>query len=80
MRIKFTVSVASQSYAYDYGEVADVPEEAAREFIKYGKAVEVVATACPHCGGVLEQEPALEAAALTGAGERATLPGARKRG
>ena len=79
MRIKFTVSVASQSYAYDYGEIAEVPDEKAREFIRYGKAVEVVATACPHCGGAIEdREP--EAAALAGAGERATLPGARKRG
>ena len=66
MKIKFRVSVASQAYAYDYGEVAEVPEEAAREFIKHGKAVPVVATACPHCGGAIEQEPALEAAALAG--------------
>lgn len=80
MKVKFLTSVASQSYAYDYGEIAEVPEEAAREFIRYGKAVEVVATACPHCGGTLEQEPTLEAAALAGSGERATLPGSRKRG
>lgn len=78
MRIKFTVPVASQSYAYDYGEVAEVPDEAARAFIKHGKAVEVAPAACPHCGGQLEDAP--EAAALVGAGERATLPGARKRG
>ena len=77
MKIRFVVSVASQSYAYDYGEVAEVPDKAAEEFIRYGKAVAVVATACPHCGHELE---APETAALAGAGERATLPGGRKRG
>lgn len=81
MRIKFLVSVASAAFAYDYGEVAEVTDAAAREFIRHGKAVVAAPTSCPHCGHDLDTgEAAPEAAALAASGEHATLPGGRKRG
>lgn len=80
-RLRFLMSVPTPSSVYDPGEVADVSDEAAELFIRTHKAVEVRPPVCPHCGGDLEEEAAApEAAALSGAGERATLPGARKRG
>ena len=79
MKIRFTTSIADvRGWSYDFGEVADVPEEAARKFIRDGKAIEVSGQTCPNCGHQLIGEP--EAAALASAGERPTMPGARKRG
>jgi len=65
-------------WAFAHGQIAEVPDDRAREFINQGNA-ELVSRTCPHCGGDLSLGT-LEAAALGGPPDRATIPPAKKRG
>jgi len=52
--------------------VVDIPEVAARDFIKRGWAEPVVPPKCPHCGKALD-DVVLETATATAGVETATL-------
>jgi len=79
MLVRFLTSIADvRGWAFDYGEMADLPDERAQEFIAQGKA-ELVARNCPHCGGELGLGT-IEAAALGAPPERATHQPVKKRG
>ena len=78
MLVRFLTSIADvRGWAFDFAEVADLPDDRAREFIEQGKA-ELVARSCPHCGGDLSLG-SIEAAAAGAPPERATQPPAKKR-
>lgn len=80
MLVRFLTSIADvKGWAFDFGEVADVPDARAAEFIANGVA-EPVVTKCPHCGGELATPGGGETTTAGAGGERATLPRPTKRG
>lgn len=81
MLIRFLGSIADRTgWSYDYGEVAEVPDDRAAVFLANGQA-EAVQVVCPHCGGDLGLVGGETVTATANpSGARATLPRAAKRG
>ena len=65
-RLRFLQGIASAAWAFDPGQVAELPDHVARDYLLAGIAVEVNPSQCPHCGHELQPAtpPGPEAAAL----------------
>jgi hypothetical protein len=78
MKIRFLTSISDiTGWSYDFGEIAEVPDEAAKKFMTQGQAVAVVVR-CPHCNGDLS-DMTLETATFASAPEQAVLTTGKKR-